>query len=180
MNCTFSKKNKQNDICVGGIKIRNSRLRPFKNKNKRLLLIAQIVAIWYIVIIAGSYLTSNTGAYLNDSDKVTGKITVGTWEKDDKEGIEEDQSLRENNEEQSSYEKDDAPKEDKKEEVTTEPEKEQLDQPNNNSIEEGKEISNEDTNEKQNSSDSSSDVKDDKPTTEPNDDGDTNSKKDGD
>ena len=31
---------------------------------------AQIVAIWYLLIISGSYLTTDTGAYFNDVEVI--------------------------------------------------------------------------------------------------------------
>ncbi|QQZ10951.1 amyloid fiber anchoring/assembly protein TapA [Heyndrickxia vini] len=64
----------------GGVTIRNSRLRKFKGKNRKITNIVKIVAIWYIAIFTCSYLTSNTGAYFNDEDHVNGTITAGTWE----------------------------------------------------------------------------------------------------
>lgn len=46
-----------------------------------LILLGKIIAIWYLVIFTSSYLISSTGAYFTDSDKVTGEITAGIWEK---------------------------------------------------------------------------------------------------
>ncbi|MFB7301569.1 amyloid fiber anchoring/assembly protein TapA [Heyndrickxia sporothermodurans] len=67
----------------GGLTIRTSRLRKFKSKNKRINNLMKIFIIWYLVIFTGSYLTSNTGAYFNDTDDIKGTITAGTWEVDD-------------------------------------------------------------------------------------------------
>ena len=52
-----------------GITIRKSRFKKFRKKNKKLVFAAQIVAIWYLLIISGSYLTTNTGAYFNDVER---------------------------------------------------------------------------------------------------------------
>ena len=57
-----------------GSTIRKTRLRKFKNKSKKLLIAAQLVAIWYLLIVSGSYLTTNTGAYFNDVEEISGTI----------------------------------------------------------------------------------------------------------
>jgi predicted ribosomally synthesized peptide with SipW-like signal peptide len=59
-----------------GSTIRNSRLKKFRRKGKKLVIAAQIVAIWYLLILSGSYLTTNTGAYFNDVEKISGSIKV--------------------------------------------------------------------------------------------------------
>ncbi|MEH7176566.1 SipW-dependent-type signal peptide-containing protein [Neobacillus vireti] len=59
-----------------GVIIRKSRLKKFRKKSKNLLIAAQLVAIWYLLIIAGSYLTTNTGAYFNDVETIEGSISV--------------------------------------------------------------------------------------------------------
>jgi len=38
----------------------------------------KIVSIWYLFILAGSYLTSDTGAYFNDVEKISGKISAAS------------------------------------------------------------------------------------------------------
>lgn len=53
-----------------GSTIRKSRLRKFKKKSKKLGIAAQILAIWYLLIITGSYLTTDTGAYFNDVEVI--------------------------------------------------------------------------------------------------------------
>ncbi|MBT2661853.1 amyloid fiber anchoring/assembly protein TapA [Bacillus sp. ISL-45] len=50
--------------------IRSSRLRKFKKRSKGISIAAQIIAIWYLFILAGSYLTSYTGAYFNDIETI--------------------------------------------------------------------------------------------------------------
>ena len=50
--------------------IRSSRLRKFKKRSKSISIAAQIIAIWYLFIFAGSYLTSYTGAYFNDIETI--------------------------------------------------------------------------------------------------------------
>jgi YqxM protein len=57
-----------------GSTIRKTRLRKFKTKSKKLIIAAQIVAIWYLLILSGSYLTSNTGAYFNDVEVIENSI----------------------------------------------------------------------------------------------------------
>ena len=69
-NQTFSGTNKE------GSNIRSSRLKKFRNKSKKMILAAQLVAIWYLLILAGSYLTTDTGAYFNDVEKISGTISV--------------------------------------------------------------------------------------------------------
>lgn len=59
-----------------GSTIRKTRLRKFGTKSKKLIFATQLVAIWYLLILSGSYLTTNTGAYFNDVNKITGTISV--------------------------------------------------------------------------------------------------------
>ncbi|WP_325946237.1 amyloid fiber anchoring/assembly protein TapA [Heyndrickxia sporothermodurans] len=63
--------------------MRRLRVHRFGKKTKKLQLLVKLVAIWYIALFTGSYLTSNTGAYFNDTDDIKGTITAGTWEVDD-------------------------------------------------------------------------------------------------
>ncbi|MEI2664701.1 amyloid fiber anchoring/assembly protein TapA [Rossellomorea sp. LJF3] len=62
------------------IPIRFLRSRKYKTNSKRWSMALQLIAIWYMVIITGTYLSSGTDAYFNDHDQVTGQITAGTWE----------------------------------------------------------------------------------------------------
>jgi YqxM protein len=62
------------------IAIRFLRSRKYKTNSKRWSIVLQLFAIWYMVIITGTYLSSGTDAYFNDHDQVTGQITAGTWE----------------------------------------------------------------------------------------------------
>lgn len=55
-----------NRTSEGGKPVRFKRIRKFKTKGKKLAIAAQLLAIWYLLIITGSYLTSDTGAYFND------------------------------------------------------------------------------------------------------------------
>jgi predicted ribosomally synthesized peptide with SipW-like signal peptide len=59
-----------------GSTIRKTRLRKFGTKSKKLIVATQLVAIWYLLILSGSYLTTDTGAYFNDVDKITGTISI--------------------------------------------------------------------------------------------------------
>lgn len=62
-----------------GITIRKSRFRKFKSKGKKITIAAQIVAIWYLLIISGSYLTTETGAYFNDIEVIENSLHV-SWD----------------------------------------------------------------------------------------------------
>lgn len=53
-----------------GSTIRASRLRKFKKKSRGISIAAQIVAIWYLFVFTGSYLTTHTGAYFNDIEVI--------------------------------------------------------------------------------------------------------------
>lgn len=75
-----------------GRTIRYSRLRKFKKKGKGLLIAAKIVALWYLLILSGSYLTADTGAYFNDVETISETIAVADnycadkeWAKEHKE-----------------------------------------------------------------------------------------------
>jgi len=48
----------------------------------KLFIFIKVIAVWYIVIFTGSYLSSNTGAYFNSQSEVTGTFQAGTWEKE--------------------------------------------------------------------------------------------------
>ncbi len=65
-----------------GRTIRKTRLRKFRTKNKKLLIATKIVAIWYLLILSGSYLTSDTGAYFNDVEVIENSLHV-SWDNDD-------------------------------------------------------------------------------------------------
>ncbi|MGY3714792.1 amyloid fiber anchoring/assembly protein TapA [Sutcliffiella cohnii] len=66
----------------GGSPIRYLRVNKFRKKGKKLLILAQILAIWYMSVLTASYLTSNTGAYFNDVEVIKGYISAGVWEED--------------------------------------------------------------------------------------------------
>jgi predicted ribosomally synthesized peptide with SipW-like signal peptide len=69
---------------VGGITIRKTRFKQFRKKTNGLVIVIQMVAIWYIMILTGSYLTSDTGAYFNDVDEMNGTINSAEDFCDDK------------------------------------------------------------------------------------------------
>ncbi|MDF2791161.1 MAG: amyloid fiber anchoring/assembly protein TapA [Neobacillus sp.] len=58
----------------GGRTIRNSRQNKFRNRGKKLILAAKIVAIWYLLILTSSYLTSETGAAFNDLEVIKNSL----------------------------------------------------------------------------------------------------------
>lgn len=64
------------------MKIRSSRLHKFKRKNIKLFIFIKVIAVWYIVIFTGSYLSSNTSAYFSSTSEVNGVLQAGTWEKE--------------------------------------------------------------------------------------------------
>jgi YqxM protein len=75
-----------------GRTIRYSRLRKFKKKGRGLLIAAKIVALWYLLILSGSYLTADTGAYFNDIETISETIAAADnycadkeWAKEHKE-----------------------------------------------------------------------------------------------
>ncbi|MDL4838938.1 amyloid fiber anchoring/assembly protein TapA [Aquibacillus rhizosphaerae] len=59
--------------------MRSSRLMRYRKKYKNLIIVAQIVAIWYITLVSAAVLTSSTGAYFNETNKVGTTVQVGTW-----------------------------------------------------------------------------------------------------
>jgi predicted ribosomally synthesized peptide with SipW-like signal peptide len=59
-----------------GRTIRYSRLRKFKKKGNGLLIAAKIVALWYLLILSGSYLTADTGAYFNDVETISNSLAT--------------------------------------------------------------------------------------------------------
>ncbi|WP_059170870.1 fibronectin type III domain-containing protein [Bacillus sp. FJAT-27445] len=60
----------------GGGPVRFTRMRKFNKKGRKLYFAAKLVAIWYLIILTGSYLTSDTGAYFNDVKSISGTISV--------------------------------------------------------------------------------------------------------
>jgi len=88
-----------------GRKLRRTRLKKFKKKSKGLIIAAQLISIWYLLIITGSYLTSDTGAYFNDIERIEFPLQAGVWEEDEEEppeypeddGIWGNSSLKEDN-----------------------------------------------------------------------------------
>jgi predicted ribosomally synthesized peptide with SipW-like signal peptide len=61
-----------------GRKIRYTRLRKFRNRNRKMIVAAQIAAVWYATIVAGINLTSPTNAMFTDSVTSTSTFTAGT------------------------------------------------------------------------------------------------------
>ncbi|WP_226086872.1 fibronectin type III domain-containing protein [Mesobacillus sp. S13] len=59
-----------------GRTIRYTRLRKFKKKGRGLLIAAKILALWYLLVLTGSYLTADTGAYFNDVETISETITI--------------------------------------------------------------------------------------------------------
>ncbi|MFP5115017.1 amyloid fiber anchoring/assembly protein TapA [Bacillaceae bacterium C204] len=62
------------------IKIRKSRLKKYGKKNRKVLIVAQLLGIGYIFTFGIGFLTTNTGAYFNDETKTTVTFQAGTWE----------------------------------------------------------------------------------------------------
>ncbi|MEH7500493.1 amyloid fiber anchoring/assembly protein TapA [Neobacillus drentensis] len=62
------------------IKIRYKRVRKFSKKNGSIIIVAQIIVVFYLITLLTGYLTSNTEAYFNDNSKITGTIQAGNWE----------------------------------------------------------------------------------------------------
>jgi len=56
--------------------LRHSRLRKFGKRGRKLALIAQIAAIWYLSFAMVSYLTTDTGAYFNDVEVIENTLGV--------------------------------------------------------------------------------------------------------
>jgi YqxM protein len=67
--------------------IRYPRVEKFRNKTRRLFHFLKIALIWYILIGAGIYLTSNTNAAFNDVEVINYQVhtqwdtTNGQWDK---------------------------------------------------------------------------------------------------
>ncbi|MBU8916135.1 amyloid fiber anchoring/assembly protein TapA [Bacillus sp. FJAT-29953] len=64
----------------GGRIIRSLRIRKFKKRGKGLLTATKIVAIWYLLILTGSYMTNDTGAYFNDVKVINNSFQAGKWD----------------------------------------------------------------------------------------------------
>ncbi|MFD1781324.1 amyloid fiber anchoring/assembly protein TapA [Fredinandcohnia salidurans] len=62
--------------------MRRTRLRKFGKRGRKLALLAQIAAIWYLSFAMVSYLTTDTGAYFNDVEVIKGSLHVN-WEIED-------------------------------------------------------------------------------------------------
>lgn len=56
--------------------LRHSRLRKFGKRGRKLALLAQIAAIWYLSFAMVSYLTTDTGAYFNDVETISETISA--------------------------------------------------------------------------------------------------------
>jgi YqxM protein len=80
----------------GGSTIRKKRMEKFKKKNKMIIIAAQLVSVWYLLIITGSYLTTNTGAYFNDVEVIENSLHA-KWDEEypPDDGIWERSSLKE-------------------------------------------------------------------------------------
>ncbi|WP_175492746.1 hypothetical protein [Bacillus sp. OK048] len=77
LNKLLKKTSQFNRTNEGGNTIRHTRLKRLKKKENIIVLFAaQIVAAWYILILTGIYLTTDTGAYFNDADSISGTISV--------------------------------------------------------------------------------------------------------
>lgn len=79
--------------------LRHSRLRRFGKRGRKLALLAQVAAIWYLSFAMVSYLTTDTGAYFNDVEVIENFLHVN-WEEKEPEyppddGIWEKSSLQE-------------------------------------------------------------------------------------
>lgn len=59
-----------------GGSLRHTRLRKFVKRGRKLALLAQIAAIWYLSFAMISYLTTDTGAYFNDVETISETITA--------------------------------------------------------------------------------------------------------
>ncbi|MBS4173359.1 amyloid fiber anchoring/assembly protein TapA [Bacillus sp. FJAT-49736] len=57
------------------------------------MIFIKIIAIWYIIIFTGNYLSSNTGAYFTSTSDVMGYIQAGTWAKETPDSDSEDNPL---------------------------------------------------------------------------------------
>jgi YqxM protein len=60
-------------------KIRYLRIRRFRREHRKLIILTQIIAIWYAIIISASILTSSTSASFSDTEKNNKVIQAGTW-----------------------------------------------------------------------------------------------------
>ncbi len=72
--------------------IRYLRIKKYKRQFNTYKVVAQVVAIWYIIIFTSSYLTSYTTAYFNDNDHVSSSIKAGTWDTDSEDQSDNDKS----------------------------------------------------------------------------------------
>ena len=59
-----------------GSYIRFTRLKKLTKGSKKIAILAQLLTIWYIAIFMGVYLTSDTGAYFNDVERIKGTISA--------------------------------------------------------------------------------------------------------
>jgi chitodextrinase len=75
-NTIHNIKRSLNRTFEGGRKIRYSRLRRFKKKHRRLSILAQLVAIWYLAMFAAIHFTSETGAYFNDVETISETLSA--------------------------------------------------------------------------------------------------------
>ncbi|WP_176330278.1 amyloid fiber anchoring/assembly protein TapA [Oceanobacillus rekensis] len=62
--------------------MRKSHLKRFKSKDGIFLIVFKVTLIWYLLIFAAGYLTSDTAAHFNDYKETSSSITVGIWEEE--------------------------------------------------------------------------------------------------
>lgn len=60
--------------------IRHMRIKKFRSKNLSMVIVTKILVIVMLFTVGLSYLTSNTGAYYNDTATARGIFTAGFWE----------------------------------------------------------------------------------------------------
>ncbi|ARK28919.1 amyloid fiber anchoring/assembly protein TapA [Halalkalibacter krulwichiae] len=59
--------------------MRSLRSRKYRKKYKKLIILAQVLAIWYAFVISTAMVTSDTFAFFSASDSTTIAITTGKW-----------------------------------------------------------------------------------------------------
>jgi YqxM protein len=79
----------------GGITIRQTRFKQFRKKTTGLVIVIQMLAIWYIMILTGTYLTTDTGAYFNDVEILENSLHANWDENPPNDGIWGKSSLKE-------------------------------------------------------------------------------------
>jgi len=59
--------------------MRQKRVRKYKRVSQRIILGAQLLTIWYVLIFSMGYLTSETMASFSSSSEITVKVKAGEW-----------------------------------------------------------------------------------------------------